>query len=46
MLTVSQAGNASTVAQSKKGGMGGAIKETSELARKDDMTSSDKSGQI
>lgn len=35
----SEAGNASNVAQSRKGGMGGAIKERSELAGKGDMTS-------
>lgn len=34
-----EVGNASTVAQSRKGGMGGAIKEKTDLARKDDMTS-------
>lgn len=34
-----EVGNASNVAQSRKGGMGGAIKEKTELARKDDMTS-------
>ncbi|CZR55053.1 uncharacterized protein PAC_04939 [Phialocephala subalpina] len=34
-----EVGNASNVAQSRKGGMGGAIKERTELAEKGDMTS-------
>jgi hypothetical protein len=34
-----EVGNASTVPQSRKGGMGGAIREKTELASKDDMTS-------
>ena len=34
-----EANNASNVAQSRQGGMGGAIKERTELASKDDMTS-------
>jgi hypothetical protein len=34
-----EAANASTVAQSRKGGMGGAIKESTELAGKGEMTS-------
>ncbi|KAG0652007.1 hypothetical protein D0Z07_0927 [Hyphodiscus hymeniophilus] len=34
-----EAGNASNVAQSRRGGMGGAIKERTELAGKGDMTS-------
>lgn len=34
-----EAANASNVAQSRKGGMGGAIKETTELANKGEMTS-------
>jgi len=33
-----EAGNASNVAQSRKGGMGGAIKERTELANKGEMT--------
>jgi hypothetical protein len=33
-----EVGNASTVAQSRKGGMGGAIKERTELAGKGEMT--------
>lgn len=35
----SEAGNASTVPQSRKGGLGGAVKETSELAGKGEITS-------
>jgi hypothetical protein len=35
----SEANNASNVAQSKKGGMSGAIKERTELAGKGEMTS-------
>jgi hypothetical protein len=34
-----EVGNASNVAQSRRGGMGGAINETTELASKKDMTS-------
>ena len=34
-----EVGNASNVAQSRKGGMGGAIKERTELAGKGEMTS-------
>lgn len=34
-----EVGNASNVAQSRKGGMGGAIKERTELANKEEMTS-------
>jgi hypothetical protein len=34
-----EVGNASNVAQSRKGGMGGAIKERTELAGKEGMTS-------
>jgi len=34
-----EAANASNVAQSRKGGLGGAIKETTELANKGEMTS-------
>jgi hypothetical protein len=34
-----EVGNASNVAQSRKGGMGGAIKERTELANKGEMTS-------
>jgi hypothetical protein len=34
----SEVGNASNVAQSRKGGMGGAIKERTELAGKGEMT--------
>jgi len=33
-----EVGNASNVAQSRKGGMGGAIKERTELAGKGEMT--------
>lgn len=33
-----EVGNASNVAQSRKGGMGGAIKERTELANKEEMT--------
>lgn len=33
-----EAGNSSNVAQSRKGGMGGAIKERTELAGKGEMT--------
>jgi hypothetical protein len=33
-----EVGNASNVAQSRKGGMGGAIKERTELANKGEMT--------
>jgi hypothetical protein len=34
-----EVGNASNVAQSRRGGKGGAINETTELASKKDMTS-------
>lgn len=34
-----EAGNSSNVAQSRHGGMGGAIKERTELANKEEMTS-------
>jgi hypothetical protein len=37
----SEAGNSSNVAQSRKGGHGGAIKERTELAGKEDMTARD-----
>ena len=33
-----EVGNASNIAQSRKGGMGGAIKERTELANKEEMT--------